>query len=78
MYHPVALLIHEMIMEKVSFEFTIIDNQMKIFKHNHIYMGRLGCVCMCVCVCVCVPNGRSNGLPDLDQDLGMDSHLPWG
>ena len=24
---------------------------------------------MCVCVCVCVPNGRSNGLPDLDQNF---------
>ena len=33
---------------------------------------------VCVCVCVCVPNGRPNGLPDLDQNLGMDSHLPWG
>ena len=31
-----------------------------------------------VCLCVCNTNGRSNGLPDLDQNLGMDSHLPWG
>ena len=29
-------------------------------------------------VCVCTTNGRPNGLPDLDQNLGMDSHLPLG
>ena len=29
-------------------------------------------------VCLCNTNGRPNGLPDLDQNLGMDSHLPWG
>ena len=31
---------------------------------------------VCVCVCVCNTNGRSSGLPDVDQNLGMDSHLP--
>ena len=38
--------------------------------NNLIYMRRLGCMCN--------TNGRPNGLPDLDQNLGMDSHSPWG
>ena len=35
-----------------------------------IYIGRL--------VCVCISNGRPNGLHDLDQIFGIDSHLPYG
>ena len=42
---------------------------------SYIYKRRL--VCLCVCG-LCNTNGRPNGLPDLDQNLGMDSHSPSG